>query len=788
MAATAGSTTGTKIDLGTVVKAAEGSWDVLRRLSHEITDEKRMQYLTFHWKPSESDILHSHQVTKGKKTWKVSFQSKWLKQFPWLCYSNLLEGGICSHCILFPHKVTKGTTPGVLVTAPYQKSYTKALGKDGILNCHEQSVMHKYATEQADLFKQTFENPDRCRVDSQLATSVANQATENKEILRQIVLAVEFLAKQSLAFRGHRDDRVDFSSYEINRGNFVALLQLLAKGNDSLQKHLLSSSRQARYTSKTIQNDVIHVYASKIKERLTEELRTKDLPFMIIADECTDPLSNQEILSLCLRFVDQSTPNDPHVKECLISFMHLERTNATMISRKILESLSDPSISLDPSNIRGQAYDGASVMSSGKEGVQAKIKETSPLALYTHCYAHCLNLSIAATCKLSEVRNLIGLINEAYLFLNNGPKRQQLFELTLKEYLPENSHSKLPGLCKTRWVERHTCLDVFLEMYELLVTFLDAVIFPHEYPHLKSSTGSWNWDKDTITKAQGLKASLLSFQTVVVFITTKNILDEVKALASKLQKQDQDIFEAYTMVDEVIGNIKSARKNIDIDFQVWYKEMLDLSEKLGIVEAIPRKTSIQRNRSNIPSSSPIDHYKKSVAIPLLDSLIIQMQDRFSDEDRHARHLLYLVPSIIVNNTQELSEAAKGMLFWENDLPFPKSLGNELRRWQTMWQSAEKELPNNLLLALCAIDEDTFPNIHRLLLIACTLPISSAEAERSFSLMKRIKTCTRSTMSEERFSDLAVIAMHYPERFEVDEICDAFVKAHPRRLFQATLFD
>ena len=54
--------------------------------------------------------------------------------------------------------------------------------------------MHKCATEQADLFKQTFKNPDRYR-DSQLATSVANQAIENKEILRQIILAVEFLAK-----------------------------------------------------------------------------------------------------------------------------------------------------------------------------------------------------------------------------------------------------------------------------------------------------------------------------------------------------------------------------------------------------------------------------------------------------------------------------------------------------------------------------------------------------------------------------------------------------------------
>ena len=100
-------------------------------------------------------------------------------------------------------------------------------------------------------------------------------------------------------------------------------------------------------------------------------------------------------------------------------------------------------------------------MSSGKEGVQAKIKEISPLALFTHCYAHCLNLSMAATCQLSEVRDLIGLVNETYLFLNNSPKRHKLFDLALKEYLPENSHSKLPGLCKTHWAERHSCLDVF---------------------------------------------------------------------------------------------------------------------------------------------------------------------------------------------------------------------------------------------------------------------------------------------------------------------------------------
>ena len=67
--------------------------------------------------------------------------------------------------------------------------------------------------------------------------------------------------------------------------------------------------------------------------------------------------------------------------------------------------------------------------------------------------------------------------------------------------------------------------------------------------------------------------------------------------------------------------------------------------------------SLFRTKNNIISynisSSPIDRYKKTVAILLLDSLIIQMRDRFSDEDRHVRHLLCLVPSIIVSKALQL---------------------------------------------------------------------------------------------------------------------------------------
>ena len=74
--------------------------------------------------------------------------------------------------------------------------------------------------------------------------------------------------------------------------------------------------------------------------------------------------------------------------------------------------------------------------------------------------------------------------------------------------------------------------------------------------------------------------------------------------------------------------------------------------------------------------------------------------------------------------------------------------------------------------------------YRLLLIACTLPITSAEAERSFFLLRRLKTSARSTMAEDRLVHLSVIAMHYKNRVPADEVCTN----HPQRLFIQSLFE
>ena len=65
----------------------------------------------------------------------------------------------------------------------------------------------------------------------------------------------------------------------------------------------------------------------------------------------------------------------------------------------------------------------------------------------------------------------------------------------------------------------------------------------------------------------------------------------------------------------------------------------------------------------------------------------------------------------------------------------------------------KEVPQNLVECLAKADEDLFPNIRQLLLVGCVSPVGSCEAERSFSVLRRVQTHLRATMSKGMISRL-----------------------------------
>ena len=78
-------------------------------------------------------------------------------------------------------------------------------------------------------------------------------------------------------------------------------------------------------------------------------------------------------------------------------------------------------------------------------------------------------------------------------------------------------------------------------------------------------------------------------------------------LSAKSQKRDQDVLEAFAMIDDVMEPLASTRTRIDTVFELWYDEVLKLANEVGATESVPRLTTLQRSRSNTPSSSPMEH-------------------------------------------------------------------------------------------------------------------------------------------------------------------------------------
>ena len=203
---------------------------------------------------------------------------------------------------------------------------------------------------------------------------------------------------------------------------------------------------------------------------------------------------------------------------------------------------------------------------------------------------------------------------------------------------------------------------------------------------------------------------------------------------------------------------------------------------------MPRITGRQEHRNNAPSVNPESHYRVNVAIPFIDHLLEEMSSRFSEDNRAGAEIFSLVLSVVVKH-DSLRNLAEKLQFWQQDFPKQSSsLPAELKEWQYFWRqyTPTLQLPGNLIECVKYADEDMYPNIRVLLIIGCTLPVSSAEAEPSFSGLRRIKSYLRKRMSDERLSGLALTHLHHDLDIDVDEICTILITKHKRRLFQGCI--
>ena len=215
-----------------------------------------------------------------------------------------------------------------------------------------------------------------------------------------------------------------------------------------LLDHLNSpKARNATYISPSTQNDIISIIANDfILSGIIAEIHSATY-YSVLADEVS--CHNVEHLPIFLHFVD----GECHIREEFVTFLRLERVRASDIAESIISALQGLGLSL--SSLHGQGYDGASTMSGAKSGVQARIREHQPKALYTHCAGHSFNLAIQNSCSVPCIRNCIDQIKSLTLFVKHSHKREGLLKAIASKSMLVQTSSRNPLLntCITRCVE-----------------------------------------------------------------------------------------------------------------------------------------------------------------------------------------------------------------------------------------------------------------------------------------------------------------------------------------------
>jgi hypothetical protein len=96
-------------------------------------------------------------------------------------------------------------------------------------------------------------------------------------------------------------------------------------------------------------------------------------------------------------------------------------TTGASIKNAIKQKLEKLGLSLD--NLRGQSYDGGSNIAGKNNGVQALLLNEQPLAFYTHCFSHSLNVCITKACEVSSIKQMMGINGAVASFFSASAKR-----------------------------------------------------------------------------------------------------------------------------------------------------------------------------------------------------------------------------------------------------------------------------------------------------------------------------------------------------------------------------
>ncbi|KAL4149969.1 hypothetical protein QTP88_003820 [Uroleucon formosanum] len=622
-------------------------------------------------------------LAPDKKLSKVfcrSFNPNLYQQHSWLCGKSLYTKIVLLAIGIQIHQTSKEHIHNHLGLKNLEKNYFSILD---VVNEH------------GNLFKKNYNENVRL----------------NRLFMEHLIDLVLFLGKQELAFKGH-----DENSDSLNKGNFRELFDMhIIRCSQEIQNHYNSIKNIFSGMSKSIQNDLISCISEFLINQIKNEI--KQCKFYSIQIDDTTDISQKTQCSIIIRYVTDKS-------ELVERFLGFHNVSEDRTAQGLFNLVNSVLHEFDIENkLVGQCYDGACVMSGHLTGLQARVKEVAPNALFTHCLAHRLNLVLQHGCSINaKCRIFFANLTGIAAYFHNSTSRTNFVDTIVGE--------RIPQFVQTRWSSRSKILHTIVNEWSGFINVFDCI---SKDP--KSSS-------ESICGAIGHFKNLKTFEFAFLALVFNDIFIYTDNLFNILQNKSFDVEFCLRKINITYELINKKRNE---------PEFLKLFNQAVTLTKPPKAT---RNESNNQSNFKILFYE------IIDNILMQLNTRFQDTNK----LLFL----------QLADVTK---FKEYSCTFPVNALNNLKstypnifynintlkvKLEVLYSDVKYQNLLHIYDMVKIIEQDALkdilPEAYKLFILILTIPSTSVSNERSFSCLKRIKTCSRNSISQVRLSSLSILSI------------------------------
>jgi hypothetical protein len=681
----------------------------------------------------------------------------------WILYSVKSTSVFCLPCCIYGSTLTAWSNYGVGNVG--FRDFHHCLR--GIIR-HEESIHHMENVRKWKLNKKNISDPNSV---VSISKTAFNQNVSNcRLILRGILDAVLFLAQNNLAFLGSHHN-----INEPNCGNFLSVIKLLSKYYPPLADHVDKLSKNsASYLSPQSQNEFISLCGSHVRKYVLSAIQERKY-YSILFDSTPDT-SHRDQISQIIRTV-HCTIHGCEIKEDFVDFITSTEKTGLGLSLVILKKLERDGLSL--SDCRGQGYDNGANMAGNYSGVQSRILEVNPAAKFLPCAAHSENrVGVNAADKVPEAKLILGQIQNLFVFFSLSTSRWHI--LTSKTKLT------LKGQSDTRWSAKAAAVSALWNEYSNVVDVLTEISISDQF------------SSDVAAAAYSRLKDMLNYKFLLGLTIWNQLLFQINLTNVSLQGRQMDVSRAEKKLSILVEFLKDFKKTGFKDSQQLCYQM---AEEIGIdissgFDDVRRGRGLNRRHMDLEDFEALnrltnmERFEQEFFDKLLDQLLIEMEKRFYEFKEAHDDFGFLwgdrLKSFSASDQQKYVQDL--CLKYPNDLN-PFSFYNELRTLRkTVETFQDKDIsilgPMDILNVIyCNELQTNYCNSEIALRIFLTLPVTVASNERSFSKLKIIKNFLRSTMSQDRLTNLAILSIEkeVTKTIDFDVIIDQFASRKCRRI-------